>query len=167
MNNNEDMIIADCFMLGIKLPDIEYVNIPRFSLPLNKINYAALISRAYYYYKKDYVLKEKKKKKSKDLKGGAGEEAPIKHMKTGIQFGPDTFKNSLKDSMSPTGIKEANKTQQVQTKKKLLLSKTMNLKSADEIEDELDDDEIEFNVPMQDTKRSKNEMSSSRKKDNQ
>ena len=85
MNNNEDMIIADCFMLGITLPDIEYVNIPRFSLPLAKINYAALISRAYYYYKKDYIHKEKKKKKSKDLKCSTGDEAKeLKHMKTGI-----------------------------------------------------------------------------------
>ena len=86
IDNNEDMIIADCFMLGIKLPDIEYVNIPRFSLPLAKINYAALISRAYYYYKKDYIHKEKKKKKSKDLKcSSTGDEAKeLKHMKTGI-----------------------------------------------------------------------------------
>ena len=47
---------------------IDFINIPRFSLPLAKINYAALISRAYYFYKKDSAIKEKKKKKRSDLK---------------------------------------------------------------------------------------------------
>ena len=60
------------------------MNIPRFSLPLAKINYAALISRAYYFYKKDYILKEKKKKKSKDMKEGEG--GRLQHMKTGISL---------------------------------------------------------------------------------
>ena len=68
MKENEDQIIGDCNMLGITLPDIDFINIPRFSLPLAKINYAALISRAYYFYKKDSAIKEKKKKKRSDLK---------------------------------------------------------------------------------------------------
>ena len=140
-------------MLGITLPDIDYINVPRFSLPLGKINYAALISRAYYYYKKDDLLKEKKKKKGKDLKVSTGEEQEkLKHMKTGIAFSPE--------------LGNPNKTQKGQTHKKLLLSKTMKPKTAEEIDDELEDDDIASGASMQDTERKQLEKSSSRKKDN-
>ena len=48
------MIIDDCKMIGISLPPLnDDDGLPRFSLPLNKINYGALISRALYYFKKE------------------------------------------------------------------------------------------------------------------
>ena len=38
-------------MLGIPLPELDEINLPRFRMPLNKINYAGLISKALYYLK--------------------------------------------------------------------------------------------------------------------
>ena len=65
------------------------------------------------------------------------------------------MKNSLKESLSPTGGNNANKTQQSSNKKKLKLSKTMNLMTAEEVEDELEDEDLEINASMQDTERTK------------
>ena len=65
------------------------------------------------------------------------------------------MKNSLKESLSPTGGNNANKTQQSSNKKKLKLSKTMDLMTAEEVEDELEDEDLEINASMQDTERTK------------
>lgn len=51
------MILEDCQLLGINLPEITSIAIPRFSLPLSKINYAALISKALYFAKSELKAK--------------------------------------------------------------------------------------------------------------
>ena len=49
----EKRILDDCSLIDLNLPMIEMnMGLPRFSLPLSKINYAALISKAYFLYKK-------------------------------------------------------------------------------------------------------------------
>ena len=45
------MIVDDCMLLGVSLPPIDDINLPRFSLPLKNINYASLISKALHYLK--------------------------------------------------------------------------------------------------------------------
>lgn len=42
-------------MFGMKLPDIDDINVPRFSLPVNKINYGSLLAKAFYFYKRDSI----------------------------------------------------------------------------------------------------------------
>ena len=58
----EQMILEDCQLLGINLPAINSFTIPRFSLPLSKINYAALISKALYIAKSEQKAKQRLQK---------------------------------------------------------------------------------------------------------
>ena len=73
MEENEMRVIDDCNMLGITLPDINDFTMPRFSCPVNKINYSALISKAYYFYWRENKSKKARidKKKSGSVNSSA------------------------------------------------------------------------------------------------
>ena len=66
---NEEKILYDCSLLGITLPEVNTMNIPRFTCPINKINYGALISKAFYFSWRESNLKIP---------------SPLKKKKTGI-----------------------------------------------------------------------------------
>jgi len=52
-------------MFGMKLPEIDDINVPRFCLPVNKINYGSLLAKAFYFYKRDCIKDMKKKRQSR------------------------------------------------------------------------------------------------------
>ena len=42
--------------MGLILPDIDDINVPRFSCPVNKVNYAALIAKSLFRFKQDELI---------------------------------------------------------------------------------------------------------------
>lgn len=59
MDEIETQILDDCVLMGITLPEIPPFDMPRFTMPLNKINYGSLIAKAFYFYKKDKLCTQK------------------------------------------------------------------------------------------------------------
>ena len=49
MQQVEEKILGDCALIGLDLPKIDKDTVPRFSCPINKIEYEFLISKAYHF----------------------------------------------------------------------------------------------------------------------
>lgn len=65
----EAKIISDCSLIGMTLPPIDAESVPRFSLPINKIDFASLIFKAYHFRRvEDQAKKERDKQEALKLK---------------------------------------------------------------------------------------------------
>ena len=45
----ERKVVGDCKLIGMKLPPIDADSVPRFSLPINKVDFTSLIVKAFYF----------------------------------------------------------------------------------------------------------------------